>query len=233
MKILVNYATRSRPDKFIRSIELLKSTSSEFENLDILVKYDADDATMEDIEQRVTYPNIRWAKGLSKNKIDAINRDITGDWDILVNMSDDMIPVRKGWDGILRRLYEKEGLGHAAHYPDGTDVRDRLITMSIMGRKLYDFLGYVYHPSYVSLWGDNEFMEVAKRLGVYKYHGGHDHKNILFKHKHPAWVVGVEMDAQYQHTESFYKVDENNFHERKKNYFGLDGEAIRKFKNSI
>lgn len=228
MKILVNFATRSRPDKFLKRIKELNRMAARPHLVDILVKIDEDDETMKDM--RPPAENVRFALGRSKNKIDAINRDITGDFDILVNMSDDMVCKKHGWDEVLREVYREKGLKLSAHFSDGTDVRDRLITMSIMGRKLYDFLGYVYHPSYISLWCDNEFMRVSQMLGCYEYFGGKDHKNVLFYHQHPAWAKDVKMDAQYQFTESFYKTDEANYIEREKINFGLTPKLTQKFK---
>lgn len=226
MKILVNFATRSRPEKFLKAINRLNATAH---NLDILVKADLDDETMIGIEDKLECDNVRFAWGYSDSKIHAINRDITGDFDILVNFSDDMWPVKVGWDDDLRLVYGLEGLKLAAHYSDGTDVRDRLITYSIMGRELYDFLGYVYHPSYISLWCDNEFGDVSKILGVYKYLGGVTHKNVLWKHKHPAWDKDAATDEQYKRTESFYRRDEMNYLQRKADNFGITPELIRSF----
>ena len=92
----------------------------------------------------------------------AINADIpTTAWDILVLISDDMIPEIKSFDQIIRSKMKE-------HYPDTDGVlwffdgwREDLNTLCILGRKYYDRFGYIYHPSYESFWSDAEFTEVG------------------------------------------------------------------------
>jgi len=86
---------------------------------------------------------------------------------------------QKGFDNIIREEFYKN-LDQFVHFPDGFTA-DRLATMSIMGREYYNRFKYIYHPDYISLWCDNEAMEVAKMLGCYTYVD----KNI-FQHLHPT-----------------------------------------------
>ena len=144
--------------------------------------------------------------GVSKSKVDAINRDVPRyGWDILVNVSDDQIFTRKGFDQVIA---EHCGPNTFLHLPDG-HVNELLPTMSIMGRDYYNRFGYIYHPDYVSLWCDNEAMDVAKALGCHKYVDEH-----IFVHEHPAWT-GERPDSQLEHTQSFYRRDERVYKKRK------------------
>lgn len=231
MKILFKFATRSRPQKFFSCLENIINTV-ESDNYQILVSADEDDETMAwdkikdrydlilnsvdgDVNRVITH------HGKSKNKIEAINRDFEyiRTWDILINTSDDMNFVRKGFDNIIRKDMTEQfpDLDGFLHYNDGNQ-RDRVATMSIMGRKYYERFNYIYHPSYESLFCDEEATEVAKRLGRHRYMGDIP----LFKHLHPAWGLG-EYDEQYQRTESrkVWIADENNFIERKARNFDL------------
>ena len=70
-------------------------------NYTILVSIDEDDESMFEFN----YPddNVFIVRGTSKNKIDAINRDmdIFEGWKILINTSDDMHFEIKGFDEII------------------------------------------------------------------------------------------------------------------------------------
>jgi hypothetical protein len=184
------------------------------ENYQILVSIDEDDKTMFGIdEQYKENSKVVFCKGENRNKIFAINRDldVITDWDILVNMSDDMVFHQYGFDAHIRG--EFDNLDQCLHFPDGNTTA--LITMSILGRKFFDRFGYIYHPDYVSLFCDNEQTEVSQILGCYKF----INKNI-FSHLHPAWAKAAS-DEQYRHTESFWGVDEATFHRRRANNFDL------------
>lgn len=217
-KILIKFATRSRPQKFASCIANILNNANEPNNLLILVSIDADDIPMQNIvEGSAVVNNIHFVSGSSKNKIDAINRDVNEckyDWDILINFSDDQEFVVKGFDNIIRKDF-------AEHFPDGDgcmhykDKNAALMTMSIIDRKYYARFNYIYHNDYVSLWCDNEAQDVAIMLGRYKYID-----YVIFHHNHPGWGLGA-MDEQYRKTEAFYKQDEQVFLKREANNFDL------------
>jgi hypothetical protein len=155
----------------------------------------------------------------SKNKIDAINRDVNEikerfNFDILINFSDDMLWTRHGFDEVIRekfKLHFPDTNGNL-HFNDGY-TKERLCTMSIIGRKYYDKYNYIYHPSYISLWCDNEYTIVAKNQQKMIYF-----EELIFVHNHPSNVGGI-VDEQLKKTESFAEVDYNNFMNRQKNNF--------------
>jgi len=181
----------------------------------IILSVDADDdATMKSEElkaiQRDSRVTVKF--GLSKSKIDAINRDVpTEGWDILVNLSDDQIFTKRGFDEVIVQCGKDEFL----HLPDG-HVNELLPTMSVMGYDYYKRFNYIYHPDYASLWSDNEAMDVAKKLGCYKYVN-----EIIFNHLHPAWT-GETPDAQLLHTQSLYRRDERVYIKRKSLGFPIE-----------
>ena len=204
MRILFKYATRNRPELFDRGMRsILDNVASD--NFHILVSIDNDDKN-----HYKDYPNTTIVRGESFNKVDAINRDIDliDGWDILVNMSDDMVFTVKGFDDIIRDNFD-----HCLHFPDGN--RNDLITMSIISREFYTRFGYIYNPEYKSLYCDNEQTEVAKILGCYKFIN-----QQIFEHLHPAYGK-AHFDLQYQHTESFGYEDSQTFLRRQKINYGL------------
>lgn len=226
MKLLFKFATRSRPQKFFSCLENIINMVDDQYNFTVLVSYDLNDESMlfENIKGKIraigeTLKNpeaVLMCAGNSKNKIDAINRDMerAGEWDILINTSDDMVFAKQGFDNIIRGDMNTHfpDLDGFLHYNDGNQ-KDRVCTMSIMGRKYYERFNYIYHPDYQSVWCDSEATEVAQMLGKHRYLGD---EKILFKHLHPAWGLS-EYDEQYRKTEhhSVWVHDENVYLERK------------------
>ena len=193
--ILFKLATRSRPEKARASINnIIENCTSD--NFTILVSADFDDDSMKNFSY--VHSNVTIVYGISKSKIDAINRDmdIAPKFDILINTSDDMVFQVKGFDNIIRQDFT-DNFDQFIHYSDGNQ-KENISTMSIMGVDYYKRFNYIYHPDYKSLWCDAEATDVAVMLGKYRYMG--DNK-ILFKHLHPAWGL-APTDAQYQKTEA-------------------------------
>lgn len=217
IKILYKLTSRSRPHRCEQTIASIVGNSSADKEYMILLSCDEDDESMNNFD----YPNytdgrLVIKKGLSKNKIDAINRDVNEfdwNWDVLVNISDDMI-IEKGFDSVIRDAF-KDTLDLFLHLPDGY-ANERLATMSIMGKDYYKRFGYIYHPSYESVYCDNEAMDVAKMLSKYVYVNTH-----VFKHIHPANVGNHIIDAQYMKTDApdVHGRDCLNYQKRKQNQF--------------
>ena len=218
MKILFKYTTRSRRSNFLRGYDSILNKIANREDYHILISVDKDDQSMFPLP--VLDGNHTFVVGNSKNKIDAINRDLNEfeyDWDILINMSDDMIFTKKGFDDIIRAEFYND-FNQYLHFNDGNQ-KCNVCTMHIVGRNYYDRFKYIYHPDYISLWCDVENDIVAKQLGCYKYMGD----NIkLFRHLHPAWGLAPQ-DALSIKTEdrALWVADEITFNKRKIKNFGL------------
>jgi hypothetical protein len=224
MKILYKFASRSRPEKFFKCIDNINALSTH-DNYLILASIDTDDITMnnKDVVIRMNATeNLKYIFGRSLSKINAINRDMytEDDWDILINMSDDMLFVKQGFDTQIVEDFQKHfpDMDGVLHYSDGNKACNSLMTMSIMTRKYYDRFGYIYNPEYISLWCDNEATDVAKMLNRYRYMGDN---NILFNHNHPAHKPGFKVDEQLKHSESFFNEDKATYMRRKSNRFGI------------
>jgi len=226
-KILFKYASRSRNEKFFEGLDNILNNLNDLNNFCILCSLDADDETMNNQQsiKRITeyvkkYPaNIVVKFGKSKNKIDAINRDVNDfkerfNFDILVNFSDDMQFIVQSFDKTIREKFyiAYPNLDGNIYFNDGF-VGDAISTMSIIGRKYYDKFNYIYHPSYHSLWCDNEYTMVAKTEKKIVYF---DEK--IYIHNHPANIGGF-IDSQLMKTESFNEIDRDNFNKRLTNNF--------------
>jgi hypothetical protein len=171
---------------------------------------------------QISTVSVRYGK--SKSKIDAINRDLSEfivavntyklpipDVQIIINMSDDMVFIEKGFDNIIRESFDN--FDQCLHFPDGN--RTDLITLSILGIDFYKRFNYIYYPEYLSFWADNEQTEIAKMLGCYKFIDKH-----IFNHLHPGFQKAV-MDDQYRRDEPFTSVDYTLYEQRKEIKFGL------------
>ena len=211
--ILYKLTSRSRPANMYRAYKsVVDNATIEWR---MILSVDADDATTLNSDE---FKQMQWDSkvsihvGTSKSKIDAINRDVPqSEWDILVNLSDDQIFTKRGFDEVIAQCGKDEFL----HLPDG-HVNELLPTMSVMGYDYYKRFNYIYHPDYASLWSDNEAMDVAKKLGCYKYVN-----EIIFNHLHPAWT-GETPDAQLLHTQSLYRRDERVYIKRKSLGFPIE-----------
>lgn len=214
--ILFNIASRSRPEKFLKLIETIKNFCTQ--PYTIIAKVDNDDPALG--RYLIAGPEVDFKFGLSENKIAAINRDIPGEgWDIIVDVSDDFVFTKPGFDNIIR---EHCGPDDYLHFPEDFADREakagkneRIVILYCAGIDYYRRFNFIYNPVYKSLFCDNEGTAVAKLLGRYK-----EVNEVIFFHAHPAAGYGV-MDAQTRRTEAFYKEDQVTYLKRQKEGFGL------------
>lgn len=170
MTICYSFASRSRPDRFIQTLDNIAQMSASTDYF-VVAKLDIDDGYMNNgcIKQRLAdnYPNVIVKWGMSKSKIHAINRDLEDSphWDIMVCASDDMRFRTYGFDNIIRQHMPADLDGFLHMYDDY--AKDRVCTVSILGRKYYERDGFIYHPDYYSMWCDDEATAVAIARGCY------------------------------------------------------------------
>ena len=185
LKILFKYPTRARPNWFKNTLLTYYGMMSKHCDYTFLITCDIDDDLMNNPTMRAfmdKMPNLIYNFGRHPNKIAACNADmkLVKDWDILVLVSDDMIPAVKNFDHTIAqmmRIHYPDTDG-ALHFNDGFLGEDRTITLSIMGRKMYERFGYVYHPDYKSFFCDNEFTDV-----VYALKKCHYESTVIIKHE--------------------------------------------------
>jgi len=175
MRFLFNYATKGRPDWCLKTLATYYKMLSGKHEYQFIVTVDDDDILMTSqtiLAKLAQFPDLVVYSDMHNTKVDAINDDVpdTG-WDIMAVVSDDMIPVLDGFDDIIAQDMEKHfpNLDGTLHYNDDLYGKNVTITFSILGKALYDDLGYVYHPDYASIFCDNEFTEVVKSRGQYIY----------------------------------------------------------------
>ena len=210
MKLLFKIPSRSRPQKLLDCLAKVKSLADDIDSIRIVMTLDTDDQSMTpDYEKQLSeYGEIRYHNCTSK--IDAINRDLEGDEQIIVLGSDDMIAQIQGWDTIIKEkmVAEFPNLDGALFFNDG--YRSDLNTMTIMCRKLYNEYGYLYHPSYKSLFCDDEWTIIGKSTKKLVYD-----PRVIFKHEHCANNTNIQKDELYSVNDTFWSRDQLLFKLRK------------------
>jgi hypothetical protein len=215
-RLLINYATRKRKDKFLAHMHNIYTTTKT-NDFKIVVKVDEDD-----LEMVALIPEINRMKNTAGyvvkpfGKIAAINAYIPWyePWDILVNTSDDFEFV-SGWDEVLIRRTSgvwPNTTDWFAHFSDG-HVHEKLPTMNIFGREYGERFGWVYAPVYKSVSCDAENMYVAQTLGRYHYF-----PEVLAYHKHPV-NVGKGYDDVYKTNDKYADQDTKIYFQRMKKNF--------------
>lgn len=220
MKILCKYASRQRPVWFRETLEKWQKLLSGKHEALFVVSIDQDDETMnnDDMRNYCQSKGVELCVGNSKTKIEAINADMVGrDFDILIVVSDDMIPQIRNYDDVIVKdmMACFPDLDGALHYNDGQHGRAKLITCSIMGKKMYDRFGYIYHPAYKSVFCDDEFTDVVRAWDKVMYID-----LVVIRHEWKKYGA----DALYRRNDAYYKngIDKKTYEERKKLNFPME-----------
>jgi glycosyltransferase involved in cell wall biosynthesis len=161
--ILIKLASRGRPDKLTKCVNDYLSNLSGLHDVRILVSLDLDDDTT--IHWKHPDPRVIIKRGNSKSKIEAINADMQNElFDVLINASDDMLPVCKGYDDMIARDMFKHWPNYdgCLLYFEGS--RYDISTLSIMGYNFYSKFNYIYYPKYKSFYCDDEYTAVGRML---------------------------------------------------------------------
>jgi len=220
-RILWKFPIRYRREKFFQTLDQYYNLIIDKKNSDWLVTIDADDPELnnpEVLQKLSKYRGLSYAVAECKSKIEAVNHGIgfKGDgeprtWDIVVIVSDDMIPKVKGLDDIIRRRMAEyfPDTDGALWFNDGFQA-DKINTIQIMGRKWFDRWGYVYHEDYVSQRCDVEYQLVAKKFNRIRYF-----PDVLIRHEHADFGL-VPYDKLLLHNYTFIRRDEEVFKAREK-----------------
>jgi hypothetical protein len=178
MKILVNYPTRGRLNKFINNIGMWIANASANHEITYLVKIDAEDKIMNNdhaknlITEYLTkdHPNQKVVLRVldTNTKIQAINACIGEyDFDVVVCAADDITPKVNDWDLEIAKDTNLD-IEVCLNYNIDDRVKNfrDLVIMPVFTKKLYNRFKYIYHPTYRSEFCDNEQTEVLASLGL-------------------------------------------------------------------
>ena len=223
MRILLKFPTRSRPMEALNVLRKYYQLANRPDMIGVAVSCDEDDESMtrglvKDEMHKTSLQYFAWQRvfyGQSKSKIEACNADIAAvdwSWDIVMLVSDDMVPQIKGYDDVIRTQMQ-------AGFPDTNGIlwfndgyqKDNLNTLSIMGRKMYESFGYIYHPSYKSFYCDTEFTDLCK--GALKDKCLYNPYCII-RHEHPGLGYKAH-DTLYNANQRWWSTDLHTYISRK------------------
>lgn len=223
MRILLKCPTRSRPQKVIQTLSTYMKLANNTKDIGVAVSCDDNDPSMlrNLVQEELTRTLLPagWSKiffSPNTSKIQACNanmNEIEWKWDIVVLVSDDMIPQLKGWDDVIRTHM-------TARFPDTNGILwfndghqgDKLNTLCVFGRAMYESFGYIYHPDYKSLFCDTELTdlckgELADKCMYISY--------CIIRHEHPGTGYAQNMDALYDRNQKFWNDDMYTYIRRK------------------
>jgi hypothetical protein len=223
MRILLKCPTRSRPQRVTATLTEYMKLANHPEQIGVAVSCDEDDTSMErnlvQEELHKVLSKSEWHRiffSRNKSKIEACNanmNEIEYPWDIVVLVSDDMIPQIKGYDDVIRnhmrsRFPNTDGL---LWFNDGTQGNN-LNTLCIYGRELYKSFGYIYNPEYKSLFCDTELTDLCRTTLASKclyvpY--------CIIRHQHPGTGYPQLMDALYNANQRYWSQDMYTYISRK------------------
>jgi len=228
-KLLIKFPTRNRPEKFKQVLQKHIDYLSGNHDVRFVITMDEDDDTMNTDEMREWLDaldvDLKYNYGQSKNKIEACNADMEGEeFDVALLTSDDMIPCLEGYDDIIFQGFQQcfPDFDGGIKFNDGLrPVDDPLMTLPVLGGKLYKAMGYFYHSEYVSLYADNDTTNICAGLGKFVIA-----KICIIRHE---WIPGNHPDADEMHQEQespeLYAKDKAEF--EKRGTEGFDLERIR------
>lgn len=182
-------------------------------DLEVIVSVDSDDQRQ--LEYFDLYSNLsfNWTYLSAENKgsVQAINRAAAiSQGNILIVVSDDQEPAASWATKIMR--YTEGRQDWVLKVQDG--IQPKIITQPILDRVYYQRFGYIYYPGYEHLFCDQEFTDVAHKLGRVIT------KRLMFAHKHYS-VLRKQPDEQYKRSNLTYEQGKKLYLERKKINFGL------------
>lgn len=227
MKLLIKIPSRQRSEKLLTLLDNLKKMCSSDNEIHCLISCDHDDTTMnnDDIKSKLADHDLFF--GNRSTKIEAANRDmekISVDWDILIALDDDMMPVVKNYDRYISEGFETyfPDFDGALWFFDGH--QNHLLTYAVMGKTYYKRFDYIYHPSYKGFYCDNEFQEVAWKLGKLQRPFW---PLCIIEHQHYGFMNDTTKDrwngadSLYRENFSAFGKDRENYLNRKNRNFDL------------
>lgn len=183
MKISLLHATR-RPEAAKKCQQLWLGRADNSANIEIITCVDHDDEA-----GKAAFPDALISN--ENTVVAAWNKaaeEATGD--VLIALDDDWQPAH-AWDQIIES-YMSNG-ADILHVGD-KHRKDELICHPIVSKRFYESMGYLWHPSFKSVYCDNWFTEVAKRWG-YVDATKEGKVDLGFLHANPSQGYGEEDDV--------------------------------------
>jgi hypothetical protein len=229
IKIALIHPSYGRPDLACKIFEEWCSTCKNPKDIEYLVGLDSCDPKADMYPQKIMLSReyAKWGRvmiqsGDSTDSVKASYRmakQISDTTEILFQISDDTGPIQD-WDvklietfGICDNFKEPKSLFVGdGYWPFGT-----VFVHPIINRALYDKLGFILYPDYTSMFADNDFTEVCRKLNCFILA-----PQLVFQHRH--YTKGMTpFDETYARRNNQVEFNKNQaiFLERQKRGFDL------------
>jgi mannosyltransferase OCH1-like enzyme len=220
-KILIKIPTLSRPKQLLDSIKSFSENAQNKDNIHFIVTVDNNDILTNNpkiIAKLNSYDNLTICYADTRSKIEAYNLHIDHvQFDILILSSDDMIVTKYGYDQIIidNMIKHFPGLDGVLWFDTGDNKKTN--TLAIIGNKLYNQIKPIYNPCYTGYYCDDEFSQIAFKLG----------KMVrvdqeIIKHNIPDHL-NMSNDTTYLKSLSYGSKDRTIYKIRKKIQFDIPG----------
>ena len=195
-KLIVKFPSRNRPEKFKSILDQYIGGCSGKHHVRFVITMDEDDSTM--------------------NTDEACNANMENeDADVILLISDDMVLQQPNYDDIIYSTFQETFPDYSGGLKFHDGIRqDALMTLPIIGWKVYEKWGYIYNPEYTSLYGDTEQTEVLIRMKKFAVSD-----ICIAKHEWTSEPFD-ELHARNENTE-MYEKDGAIFHSRRMNNYDL------------
>jgi hypothetical protein len=219
----VKFPSRNRPEKFKSILDQYIGGCSGKHHVRFVITMDEDDSTMntDDIRSFIDSHikngvDISYHYGNSKTKVEACNANMENeDADVILLISDDMVLQQPNYDDIIYSTFQETFPDYSGGLKFHDGIRqDALMTLPIIGWKVYEKWGYIYNPEYTSLYGDTEQTEVLIRMKKFAVSD-----ICIAKHEWTSEPFD-ELHARNENTE-MYEKDGAIFHSRRMNNYDL------------
>lgn len=215
MKILIVHPSRNRANLAARTAHKWLTSAANPDNIRYVLSLDTDESQLSEYYDYTKGMAVNIITNPNKTAIEAINKAVSGDWDLLIAVSDDFNQPPFHWDLALT-----EALKGKSDYIVKTDdgAQPWIITLPIMDRVYYERFEYVYYPEFLHLFCDTEMTHVADLLGR--------KITLPIRIPHNHYTTGLNRkDAVNDKNDATWKQGEALYLERMKNNFGL-GETV-------
>ena len=203
MKFTICHPSFKRPIHGTKAIKNTISKWSKNNELEYLLILETVDPTINEYKVNLSADFDKIIFSNQNSWAGAINiaaKQATGN--VIIVTADDFIFPDK-WDILLASEINKHpemNDDFVISINDGNRT-DNLITLPICSKKYYDKIGYMIYPEYISVYGDNDFTEMA-----YFQQKVIEAKHLLFKHNHYRFGGNIKKDETYQ------KVNDRNLY---------------------
>jgi glycosyltransferase involved in cell wall biosynthesis len=216
MKFSLIHPSRERAERSFQVLQQYRDTFSKENEMEVIISLDMDDPEGKKYyELHNRSSDVKITSNHNKTYVEALNvaaSFATGD--VLIASADDFVfPPR--WDANLKHVIPENKPEFVIWVADG--IQPRIMTLPILSMAYYKRFGYIYFPEYISMYADNDFTEVAKKLGVVI-----QAQHIPFRHMHfSLGLMPEDATARRQNAQASYLHGEKLFNRRIAANFGL------------